>query len=226
MEKSFCLITEPWIKAMDMNGSVRTFSLQDALTSAQDIQILSGEIANQDFAVLRFLLSIMQTVVYRYDENGNKSDITTASEALRRWDAIHKAGHFPGNAITDYLAEWNDYFWLIHPEHPFYQITKRLRTRDGKEKTGTSIDRGRLIGAISESDNKPRFHASYSTAGKASIDDGELTRWILYFQTTKLQKQRMRKVFRKRKNFIQEYAGVAILVRFMRKASICLKHLC
>lgn len=182
MDKTFCLVSELWIKATDLNGVVNTYSLQNVLTSAHKIHHLAGDLIAQDVSVLRFMLSILETVVYRYDENSNRNDIKTPEEALRRWDEIRKMGHFPERAITNYLKEWEDYFYLVHPTHPFYQVTKRPKDENGKEKNGTRIDYGRLIGSISESDNKPRFHSMYSTAGKRSIDDGELARWILYFQ--------------------------------------------
>lgn len=180
MQKKFCLVTEPWIRAMNLQNQVREYSLQEVLCHAQEIRCLTGELSNQDFATLRFLLAVMQTIVYRYQPDGTRVDITDLSDpevALKRWKALWNMGYIPEEMMAPYFAEWEDRFWLYHPLHPFYQIPSPI---DGKP--GTAISPGRLIGAVGESDNKSRIFSTYSTTGKRGITDAELTRWILHFQ--------------------------------------------
>ncbi len=177
MQKQFCLITEPWIKALDMQGSVKEYSLMDVLTKAEGIRCLAGELQNQDFAVLRLMLSILQTVVYRYNESGIKQDIKNPEDALLRWQNIWNAGRFPERTIASYLSEWEDRFYLMHPKYPFYQIPYQI-----PDKPGTPVSPGRMIGAVGESDNKARIFSTYSTKGKSDISNAELARWVVHFQ--------------------------------------------
>lgn len=177
MKKQFCLVSEPWIKAMDPQNHIQEYSLKEILFKAPDVKCLTGELPNQDFAILRLLLAVIQTVVYRYDADGNRSNLTDPDEAFKRWKAIWNAGHLPKKEIDEYLFKWESRFNLFDPVHPFYQIPSLI-----PGKPGTSISAGRLIGAVGESDNKSRFFASYSFLGKLEITDAELARWIIHFQ--------------------------------------------
>ena len=65
-DKKFNLLEEPWVCVMQENGEVKELSLIDALIHAHQYRGLSGELPTQDVAVLRLLLAVLQTVVYRY----------------------------------------------------------------------------------------------------------------------------------------------------------------
>lgn len=175
MQKQFCLVTEPWIKAIDLQGEVKELSLKNAFAQAHEIRCLAGELPNQDFAVLRFLLAILQTVMYRYEQDGTEKLLTEPEDAIRRWKTVWESKKLPETVMDKYLEEWKERFYLFHPTHPFYQIP-------GVEGMGTSISPGRMIAAVGESDNKARIFGTYSTRGKNAITDAELTRWILHFQ--------------------------------------------
>lgn len=177
MQKRFSLIKEPWIKVSDLQNQTEELGLQDLFAQAQRIRCLAGELPNQNFAILRLLLAVMQTVVYRYDQSGKERPLKDPREALSRWKSIWEKKEFPMAEITTYFDKWSDRFWLIHPEHPFYQIPTQI-----KGKPGTTISPGRLIGSIGESDNKARIFSGYSTSGKNGITDAELARWIVHFQ--------------------------------------------
>lgn len=177
MQKQFSLISEPWVKVVDLQNSVKELSLKDVFAQAQEIRCLAGELSNQDFALLRLLLAIMQTVVYRYEPNGKEQLLTDPQEALKRWKSIWEKKTFPMSEILNYFSKWDDRFWLIHPEYPFYQIPKQI-----EGKPGTAVSPGRLIGSIGESDNKARISSGYSTSGKRGIDNAEIARWIIHFQ--------------------------------------------
>lgn len=177
MQKRFLLTREPWIKVIDLQNQAKELSLQDLFAQAPNVRCLAGELANQDFAVLRLLLAIMQTVVYRYDRSGKERLLKDPAEALSRWKSIWEKKKFPIKEITTYFDKWEDRFWLIHPEYPFYQIPTQI-----KGKPGTTISPGRLIGSVGESDNKARIFSGYSTSGKNGMTDAELARWIIHFQ--------------------------------------------
>lgn len=42
MQKQFCLATEPWIKAIDLQGEVRELSLKSTFAQAHEIRCLAG----------------------------------------------------------------------------------------------------------------------------------------------------------------------------------------
>lgn len=175
MQKQFCLVIEPWIKVIDLQGEVKELSLKNIFAQAHEIRCLAGELPNQDFAVLRFLLAILQTVMYRYKPDGTEKLLTEPEDAIRRWKTVWESKKLPETVINEYLEIWKDRFYLFHPDHPFYQTP-------GIEGMGTSISPGRMIAAVGESDNKARIFGTYSTRGKNGITDAELARWILHFQ--------------------------------------------
>lgn len=145
MQKQFCLATEPWIKVIDLQGEVRELSLKSTFAKAHEIRCLAGELPNQDFAVLRFLLAILQTVMYRYEPDGTEKLLTEPEDALRRWKTVWEDKKLPETVVDKYLEEWKERFYLFHPDHPFYQVP-------GIEGMGTSISPGRMIAAVGESD--------------------------------------------------------------------------
>ena len=65
-EKSFNLVTEPWIKVIDEDNLEQTVSLEQLFTNAAHYQQLAGEMKSQDLAILRFLLAILTTVSVSY----------------------------------------------------------------------------------------------------------------------------------------------------------------
>ena len=67
---SFNLLDEPWISVMSMDGQQLDVSLKEVFSHAQEYQCLAGEMETQNFAVLRFLLSVVQTVFSRFDSEG------------------------------------------------------------------------------------------------------------------------------------------------------------
>ena len=74
-DKKFNLLDEPWICVMKENGEVKELSLMDVLLHAHQYRRLAGELPTQDVAVLRLLLAVLQTVVYRYDTDGNEDEL-------------------------------------------------------------------------------------------------------------------------------------------------------
>lgn len=171
-DKEFNLLDEPWILVMTMDGLVVEKALPDVLIHAHEYRRLSGELPAQDFAILRLLLAVMQTVVYRYDSTGSEMPLIDVVEAFERWSDIWNAGCLPKNAIREYLEEWRDRFWLFHPTRPFYQVPEAA--------LGTENTAAKLNGAISESNNKARWFSERSGDFKSQLSYSEAVRWLIY----------------------------------------------
>ncbi len=171
-EKEFNLLDEPWIRVMTLNGETEEQSLLHVLCYAQEYKRLAGELPAQDFAVMRLLLAVVQTVIYRYDEDDEESLLDEPQEAVKRWRRIWKGGCLPSDLISEYLTEWHERFWLFHPERPFYQVTEAAN--------GTEASAAKLNGEISESNNKIRLFANRNEAGKNKLTFSEAARWLLY----------------------------------------------
>ena len=70
MEKEFCLLYEPWIRVMKMDGETIEVSLLDVFRYAPELLRLAGELPTQDIAMLRLLLAVLHSVFERYDLEG------------------------------------------------------------------------------------------------------------------------------------------------------------
>ena len=170
-EKEFNLLYEPWIAVINEDGSTEEVGLINAFKRAHLIKMLSGELPTQDVAILRLLLAVMYAVFLRKDVNGHSADIKEAEEAFGRWNSIWSLGHFPLDVVETYLKGYEERFYLIHPQRPFYQahIDK-----------GTEYGVAKLIGDISESGNKARLFSTRSGDAKERIGLAETARWLIY----------------------------------------------
>ena len=170
--KEFNLLREAWIRVLTKKGEIQELSITDALIHAHEYQSLAGELVTQDVAVMRLLLAILQTVVYRYDGEGEEDLLEDAESAFDRWENIWQRGYFRKETIRQYLEKWEDRFWLFHPERPFYQVPEA--------EEGTECSAAKLNGMISESNNKIRMFSDRSGAKKAELTFPEAARWLLY----------------------------------------------
>lgn len=167
----FNLLQEPWIRVRTQDCTVKEVSLTDALLHAQEYADLAGEMPTQDAAILRLLLAVLHTVFSRVDENGMPAPFEETDDALLRWDALYRLGHFPEEPVRAYLEQWKDRFWLFHPERPFWQVPEA--------KIGTEYTASKLNGELSESSNKLRLFSSYAGEGKAGLSYAQAARWLL-----------------------------------------------
>jgi CRISPR system Cascade subunit CasA len=172
MQGEFNLLHEPWILVLNHEGQVEEVSLTEVFTRAPEFRRLAGEIPPQDAAVLRLLLAVLYAVFYRVDADGNPSLPTEYEEALSRWQELWELGAFPEEPLRQYFAEYEERFYLFHPERPFYQIADL--------DIGTEYGVAKLIGDISESGNKVRLFAGRTGKGKESLSEAEAARWLLY----------------------------------------------
>lgn len=170
-EREYNLLDEPWLIALGNDGATYKASIPEVLERAAEFNGLAGEMPTQNAAVLRVLLAILHTVVSRYDENGVKANIGTATEAIRRWKAIWNQRRFPAEAVNRYLEQYHDRFYLIDPDRPFYQVPDI--------EYGTQYGTAKLNGELSESNNKVRLFPQRSGRAKAELDYDEAARWLV-----------------------------------------------
>ena len=173
----FNLIEEPWIRVLSAeNGEQKEVSMRELFRNAGNYKALAGEMETQNFAVLRFLLAVLQTVFSRFDFEGNvlpgielnemwiqtepvdEDDLDEFIDASDEcWEKLYKAGRFP-DIVTDYLEKWKDHFNLFDEEYPFLQVNKRemdeIMSRIPKKNQPTVIYGKNLNRTISESEKR------------------------------------------------------------------------
>ena len=207
----FNLLDEPWISVLPADtDEKRDISLLELFRHAENYQTLAGEMETQNFAVMRFLLAVVQTVLSRFDLDGNllpgvsvderwiqteavdeddQDDYCEAAES--GWAALLKRGSFP-DIIVRYLEKWRDRFYLFDEEHPFCQVNQRemdaIMKKIPKRSQPTTIYGKNLNRTISESENKPALFTPIAPSAKKDrsskdlLTEAELIRWLLTFQ--------------------------------------------
>lgn len=176
-EKEFNLLEESWIKVITPSLEQKEVSLLDVILHAHEYTSLSGETPTQDVAVLRVLLALVETIFYRYNENGETDELLKdddPEDILERWENYWALGKFPERAVRDYLKTWEERFWLFHPETPFWQVSNL--------KYGTDYNLDCLFGNIKESNNKATKHHFSMVDGKelTKLHYGEALRWLIH----------------------------------------------
>lgn len=178
-DKEFNLLHEPWICVMTPDAEVMEVSILEAFRHAHTYRAISGELPTQNVAILRLLLAILHAVFGRVDVDGNEKDEDGVINALceldpdaayDRWQSLWELGKFPMKPIEDYLAKYEERFWLFHPETPFYQVADTV---------GTDYDAPKLNGSLSESGNKIRLFGQRSGPQKQELSFAEAARWLL-----------------------------------------------
>lgn len=207
----FNLLDEPWISVLDdKTGEKKDVSMLEFFRNARCYRSFAGEMETQNFAVMRFLLAVIQTVFSRYDYNGNilpgveldekgrqkyavdKDDVDDYGDAVSEcWKQLYLKKTFP-EIVVQYLENRRDRFYLFDEEHPFYQVNNKemdeIMERIPKKSQPTSIYGKNLNRTISESENKTALFSPIADIGigKRSIKDvlteAELVRWLLTFQ--------------------------------------------
>jgi len=207
----FNLLDEPWISVVvGKTGEKEDVSLLDFFHGAGSYHTLAGEMATQNFVVMRFLLSIIQTVFSRFDYQGTVLPGVVLDEKWRQtepveeddwdeyslaasvcWKELYTKGSFP-EVVCNYLEAWRDHFYLFDDKYPFYQVNKNemdeIMSQIPNKNKPTSIYGKNLNRTISESENKIALFSPIADAriGKRSRKDimspTELVKWLLMFQ--------------------------------------------
>ena len=148
----FNLLEENWIRVLE-EGEIKEVSLITLFENAEKYRCLAGEMATQDFAMLRFLLAVLHTVFSRVNADGEAYEFLEIDEKFRQkeavseddeeeyndalmetWKTLWQRGKFP-SVVRKYLETWKDHFYLLDEKYPFYQVTKEeilSRMKGGK----------------------------------------------------------------------------------------------
>lgn len=195
----FNLVDENWILVIDNDENTKEISLKELFSNAENYKDLAGEMKTQDFAVLRIILAILQTVFSRFDANGSPYEYLELDEKYRQledideddikdykkdlkktWKTLWQAGHFP-DIVNAYLEKWHDRFFLFDDKYPFMQVTEDIIRDNTKNKKGTLINIKNINRTISESNNKVSLFAGKDVSSKNLTTEAEIARWILTF---------------------------------------------
>ena len=200
----FNLLDEPWIRVLvQETGEMEEVSLRALFAHAHEYKRLAGEMETQNFALLRLLLAVLQTVFSRFDADGEPYSVLSLDERYRpvnepdedeteiyldemnaTWHALWEREKFPP-IVEEYLGKWHDRFFLLDDKYPFYQVTKEdVKAEKLNKSKPTKISGKNINRLISESDNKIAiFSPKYeSNANKEKLSFSELARWLVMFQ--------------------------------------------
>lgn len=207
----FNLLDEPWIPVLvDKTGKKKDVSMQEFFRNADSYYSFAGEMETQNFAVMRFLLSVVQTVFSRFDYQGNTLPGIILDESWRQiepvdeddleeysiaasecWNQLFLNRAFP-DVLSKYLDKWRDRFYLFSDEYPFFQVDKNemneILMKIPKKSKPTPIYGKNINRTISESENKTALFspvADIKIGNRTRKDiqtEAELTRWLLMFQ--------------------------------------------
>ncbi len=161
-DTEFNLWDETWIKVKSGGGEVHDVSLEEVLVHAERYTDIAGELPTQDFAIMRLLLAVLHTALFR----------DPPEEPQEAWEELWEEGRFPAERIREYKAQWYDRFYLFHPEHPFYQIADDAGLNDKPVV--------KLNAEMSESDNKKRVFVLRTGVEKESLSYAEAARWLIH----------------------------------------------
>ena len=79
------LLDEQWIAVIrESGGQTERVSLKEVFAHAGDYYDLAGEMKTQDFAILRVLLAVLQTVFSRFDSEGKPYEMMEIDEETFR----------------------------------------------------------------------------------------------------------------------------------------------
>ena len=191
-EREYNLADEKWICLLSKDGTVVKAGLRETMLRANEFLDLGGEMRLQDVAIMRLLTALSVTILYRYDENGNRSELENAAQAEERFKKIWKSGKYCEKAVNSYFEEWHDRFYLFDKEHPFFQIPEK--TVEWKARKGVLypyfpngvymnyFPMGSVNGLVLISANKP--YPVFSTLSREQMDTAEYdeaARWMVFY---------------------------------------------
>lgn len=108
MAVSFCLLSEPWIPCLRLNGESCQLSLTEALLQAPCLAEVYDPSPLVTVALHRLLLAVLSRALRPLDEAG--------------WVRLWRRGVWPEAHLKAYLETWVSRFDLFSPRWPFYQV--------------------------------------------------------------------------------------------------------
>ena len=107
MTPTFNLLDEPWVPCIDLNGTIITLNLRDAIVGAHGFAEVDG-----DPPVAAALLRLLVAIAHRVLDGPKSTDA---------WASAWARGEFDPAAVDAYLLNWHDRFDLFDAEQPFFQ---------------------------------------------------------------------------------------------------------
>lgn len=160
----FNLVDEPWIVVKTLSQQVEELSLTSLFDSAHEIESLANETAQQDFALLRVLLAILQrSISPSIEEDDDPAEV---------WGSLWNEKRLPVDSINSYLNEWHDRFDLFDEAFPFMQVA-------GLESTTRPGDCSKLLFV---SGNKGQLMPTRTGERRTSLSFAEAARWLVTAQ--------------------------------------------
>lgn len=158
--QQFRLDTEPWVAVRFLDGMSGEVSLREAFHQARQIREIDGEVATQQFAILRLMLAVL----YR-SWGGEPLD-------RDRWNRWYRDG-LPLRAIDSYLDAFADRFDLFGAR-PFMQVAD-LGTVSGETKSVGTL--------ILDLPSNNRLFTNRAGSGAADLSFAEAARWLVNAQS-------------------------------------------
>ncbi|MDT3727429.1 type I-E CRISPR-associated protein Cse1/CasA [Streptomyces sp. DSM 41972] len=153
---SFDLLSQPWVQVIRSDGSQDELSLLQVFDQADGLRRVLGDLATQEFALVRLLLAIA------HDALDGPADIEEWAELWRDPGCLAP--------VQAYLEEHRERFDLLHPVAPFLQ-TPGLRT--AKDEV---FSLNRIVADVPA--GEPFFSARLPDVGRLTF--AEAARWVVH----------------------------------------------
>ncbi|MEW1872597.1 type I-E CRISPR-associated protein Cse1/CasA [Streptomyces caelestis] len=153
---SFDLTSRPWIPVLRGDGSQDELSLRQVFARAGELQRVVGDLATQEFALVRLLLAVA------HDALDGPADIEEWAELWEDPDCFAP--------VQAYLEEHRERFDLLHPLTPFLQ-TAGLRT--AKDEV---FSLNRIVADVPA--GEPFFSARMPDVDRLTF--AEAARWVIH----------------------------------------------
>lgn len=154
------LVDEAWIPVVLVNGASEQLSIIEVFSRAQEIRHIGGELPTMQPAILRVLIAVLASAVKL------PSDPKDWAERIGDWAAVTAA-------VTTYLEQHRERFWLSHPSEPFFQVA------DLGPATGETKSLAVIVADF------PANVAAFTQRGPKSllrIHPSEAARWLIHTQ--------------------------------------------
>lgn len=126
----FSLVTEPWIRCQDADGTDALLSLRDVFDGTGTVMGLRGDSPTQDYSVLRVLLAVYWRAHRRDTEVAPGRTFDMEDWREEAWEKATRGE--PDSVVLDYLDQHRDRFDLLHAEHPFMQVADLRTSKDSR----------------------------------------------------------------------------------------------
>lgn len=106
----YSLWDSPWVPVIDATGKSIKLGIRDTLVQAHQLR----EVFDQSPLVVVAINRLLQAVLYR----------VFSPWEIQDWIELWSENKFESNYIDSYGADYGEYFDLLHPTRPFYQVPR------------------------------------------------------------------------------------------------------